>query len=490
MSRLLSLSILLSLSLCVTALADLHDPNNRADYLILTTSELIQDNPWITQLADWRNQHGRVSMVVPTEDVWAEFGDGSPLDTTLKDFLHYARRNWQAPQLRDVFIVGFHDVVPSHVEPDSYRVHYPDSTYYLHITYLTDLFYATDPESTNHIPVLAIGRLPWSPTQSPSLWDYFAKVVAYETADTAAWQTRVHLIADYDDAFFSFWEDFCEPLAQLVPEDWIIERDYPDFEEGHPWHGDREEILENLQSGSYLVAYMGHGTGNIWSHRLALEPPDFVSLTNGNRLPIITTTTIYDIYDSGVGGIPATLLANPNGGAIAYFGCSWNVWVSAGRSFRLILVEHATSDSVETLGELWRQTEEEFIQQYGISGESYRHTAFTCLLLGDPGLRLPERVSAVSSDIPTIPADMCLEGNYPNPFNSATTITFRLSHATKISLKIYDVLGREVATLYDGFHAAGSHTVSWDATGAPSGLYFCRMEAPGFAQTRKMLLIK
>lgn len=482
MSRLLSLSLLLSLLLCATALADLHDPNNRADYLIVTTDELIQDNPWITQLADWRDQHGRVSMVVPTEDVWTEFGDGSPSDTVLKEFFHYARQHWAAPQLRDVFIIGFHDVVPSHVESDDFP---------FDIVYLSDLFYATDPESADHIPVFSMGRLPWSPTQSPSLWDYFAKVVAYETAEMAPWQTRVHLIADYGDSYFTFWQD-CELFASVVPGNFTVERDYLTFPPEEPWHGDREEILENFLEGSYLASYWGAGTGDLWSGGLnQLVPADFEALTNEDRLPIAIGVNLDISYDDfELGGISAALIANQYGGAIAYFGWSLLAWYEAGRSFRLVLFEQATSDSVQTLGEIWRQTEKEYIQEWGVSSEPHRQMAFGCMLLGDPGLRLPGSVSPVNEHGPTLPDDFCLEANYPNPFNSTTKIIFRLSHATKISLRIYDVLGREVATLADGFSEARSHSISWDATGAPSGLYFCRMEAPGFAQIRKMLLIK
>jgi hypothetical protein len=481
MSRCPHLSILLSLILVsATAFADLHDPDNSADYLIVTTSELIEEYPWITQLADWRNQHGRVSMVVPVEDVWNEFGDGNPSDTVLKEFLHYARRNWQPPELRDVFIIGFHDVVPSHVESDDFP---------WDMVYLSDLFYATDPESTNYMPVLSIGRLPWSPGQSPALWNYLAKVVAYESAGTAPWQIRVHLIADHGDSYFTFWQD-CELFAGVVSDCCSVERDYLDFPVGDPWHGDRDEILENFQAGSYLLSFWGPGDGGTWSS-LDLNSTDFAALTNEDRLPIAVGAHLDISYDDfELGGIPAALIANPDGGAIGYFGWSLTAWYEAGRSFRLALVEQATSDSAQTLGEIWRRTVEEYIQEWGVSSGPCRQMAFGCVLLGDPGLRLPGSVSPVYEDTPTLPIDFCLEGNYPNPFNSSTKISFRVSHATRMSLKIYDVLGREVATLVDGSVVAGSHIFSWNATATSSGIYFCRMEASGFAQTRKMVLIK
>jgi hypothetical protein len=59
-----------------------------------------------------------------------------------------------------------------------------------------------------------------------------------------------------------------------------------------------------------------------------------------------------------------------------------------------------------------------------------------------------------------------------------------------VSLRVFDLLGREVATLVQGTIPAGSYTIAWDAADFPSGIYFCRMEAADFVQTRKMLLVK
>jgi photosystem II stability/assembly factor-like uncharacterized protein len=80
--------------------------------------------------------------------------------------------------------------------------------------------------------------------------------------------------------------------------------------------------------------------------------------------------------------------------------------------------------------------------------------------------------------------------NFPNPFNPATTICFQLSAISWISVKVYDVLGREVATLVDELHLPGTYSVRWDASDLPSGVYFCRMRAGSFVETKKLLLLK
>jgi hypothetical protein len=85
-----------------------------------------------------------------------------------------------------------------------------------------------------------------------------------------------------------------------------------------------------------------------------------------------------------------------------------------------------------------------------------------------------------------LPTKYQLEQNHPNPFNPSTTINFALPKASAVTLKVYDMLGREVATLVNGELQAGFHKVLFDAKDLPSGLYFYRIQAEGFAQTRKL----
>jgi hypothetical protein len=79
---------------------------------------------------------------------------------------------------------------------------------------------------------------------------------------------------------------------------------------------------------------------------------------------------------------------------------------------------------------------------------------------------------------------------YPNPFNPSTTIEFSLPHADYVTLKVYNVLGEEVALLIEGDHALGTFKVTWDASGLPSDVYFYRLTAGEHAQTKKMVLLK
>jgi len=91
---------------------------------------------------------------------------------------------------------------------------------------------------------------------------------------------------------------------------------------------------------------------------------------------------------------------------------------------------------------------------------------------------------------PSGPTAFQLEQSYPNPFNPATSIRYTLASGERITLKVYDLLGREVASLVDGFQAAGSHVVIFSGERLPSGVYFYRLQSQTLNATKKMLLLK
>lgn len=88
------------------------------------------------------------------------------------------------------------------------------------------------------------------------------------------------------------------------------------------------------------------------------------------------------------------------------------------------------------------------------------------------------------------PVEYALLGNYPNPFNPATTISYTLPQDGRVSIKVFDVLGREVAELINGFSSAGKHNVVWDGTNFASGIYFYSITFGNQTLNKKMLLMK
>jgi S-formylglutathione hydrolase FrmB len=89
-----------------------------------------------------------------------------------------------------------------------------------------------------------------------------------------------------------------------------------------------------------------------------------------------------------------------------------------------------------------------------------------------------------------LPTQITLRQNYPNPFNSSTRIEFFLPRAGEVELSIFDLLGRETVQLANGSLPAGNHTINWNASSLPSGIYFCRLSFAGQSQVRRMVLLR
>ena len=86
--------------------------------------------------------------------------------------------------------------------------------------------------------------------------------------------------------------------------------------------------------------------------------------------------------------------------------------------------------------------------------------------------------------------DYALEQNYPNPFNHTTTITYQLPNDGNVTLKVYDMLGQEIATLVNGYKTSGRYSVNFNAGNLSSGVYIYQLRVNDFSSTRKLLLLK
>ncbi len=98
-------------------------------------------------------------------------------------------------------------------------------------------------------------------------------------------------------------------------------------------------------------------------------------------------------------------------------------------------------------------------------------------------------------DTDVLPTDFGLEQNYPNPFNPNTTFDFALPRQSAVQIDIFNVLGQKIKTLADGEYEAGHYSVNWDGTddigsSAATGIYFYRMNAGDFQDTKKLMLLK
>ena len=97
---------------------------------------------------------------------------------------------------------------------------------------------------------------------------------------------------------------------------------------------------------------------------------------------------------------------------------------------------------------------------------------------------------ATGTEVAKVPTRFILEQNYPNPFNPTTTIAYALPVASEVSLIVYDVLGRAIATLVDTRQLAGRHEAAFDASRLPSGMYVYRLQAGSFSATKRLVVLR
>jgi len=98
-------------------------------------------------------------------------------------------------------------------------------------------------------------------------------------------------------------------------------------------------------------------------------------------------------------------------------------------------------------------------------------------------------VVSVPTEVST-PGSFALENNYPNPFNPISNIQFRIAQWGMVELAVFDMLGRQVATLVNEPKSPGVYIVQWDASGVGSGVYFYRLRTGSVMQTRKMVALQ
>lgn len=99
-------------------------------------------------------------------------------------------------------------------------------------------------------------------------------------------------------------------------------------------------------------------------------------------------------------------------------------------------------------------------------------------------------ITGVTEREPGVPTNFALHANYPNPFNPSTTISYDIANAANVSLNVYDITGKEVATLFNGYQAAGKYKVEFNASILASGLYLMKLQAGEFVTTQKIMLSK
>ncbi len=350
--------------------SNLQTSRNMADYLIITTGELMSA---AQPLASYRGLQGMKTMVVNLDDIMNEFNFGISSPEAIRQFLTYAYHNWRkAP--RYVLLAGagtwdYRDnlgaggnLIPPALVPTSYGLSTSDN-------HLADV-------DGDHVPDMAIGRLPVLTPQE--LQDVIGKIKTFESAAG----NKVILLADRPDDGGDFSSD-SEAIAGLFPPGYILEKVY--LGEYASADTARQTLFNDINGGAVFFNYIGHASPDMFSAEGLLTSDDMDALINGSGLPVITamTCTAGEFAIPGYPSMSQLMVLKSDGGAIAF-------WSSTGLSdnSEASILDREFYNAVflskkRTLGDAVLQA----FAKYRTSG-SMPFMADVYTILGDPALRI------------------------------------------------------------------------------------------------------
>ena len=223
--------------------------------------------------------------------------------------------------------------------------------------------------------------------------------------------------------------------------------------------------LINILKDSSLIDGIG-----VQAHRFSLESTDTAVISNNLRRLGATGLPVY-VSELDLGNVGDTGTPNDNTQLQLYQKIFPVLWKSPA-------VKGVTLWGYKE-GEMWQTT------CYLVQADNKWRPAMTWL-----AQYVKDHPTGVERTVSTIPANYKLDQNFPNPFNPSTKIRYSIAKASRVTLKIYDILGREVQTLVNEMQAPGQYTLTFNAQNLASGIYFYRLSAGNFSEVKKLMLLK
>ncbi len=450
----------------------LRDTTNHADYIVIAPATYF---PVAKELAAFRGANsGFSTMVIDIDSILVQFGQSTSPDTALKNFIQYSLDRWQGrPQF--FVLAGNVNSIPSHLVKETLYEQGNQDT-----LIARDQWYVQPLTTDGAIHFNAcLGRFPaWDSAGFATMVD---KTIQYENDSMHPWYNKAIAVADYWWADGNIFEYDSKTLQLHMDSLWTdtvtvhIRTDSPNYI-------DSTGFLSLWNEGAALIAYTGHANDYQLSHYRYFTTWSVDSLTNSNGLPVcIFGGCDLNFNTEPIHSISTHLLEHEGGGAVAVIASSGLMYEYSAQMFYQSLYSALIKNPDVPLGKVYEQA-----MLGGSWGVTDRFT-----FLGDPALTVKH--SARSTEVATpniVPTSYTLEQNFPNPFNPTTVIRYAIPANTRVTLKVYDILGRELQTLVDEHQNIGSHSVVFHAGHLSSGVYLYQLRAGSFVETKKLVLVK
>jgi len=358
----------------------------------------------------------------------------------------------------------------------NFKIYFPTTqAYYFSDFHYNNSIYETDSTLINFYT----GRIPVKNTFE--LENYLTKVIDYEDNNSiGSWMNNVLFICE-DDPFFGFLEaalEVSEHFPSFIRSYFISESDTSIY------YGNLDSIYNSINNrGGSVLLFEGHVTDSGFAYPNWIGKYDLNNLTNEHKYFLtFFASSQFAIIDTNT-NFTSELMFLSNAGSIGGIAFAGPAFWGTGVEFQKYWVDRLFNSEVQSLGQA--------VLSFLPSSSTNWYMKQITNLWADPSLKLKYDptvdVEEIENEIPTVYA---LYQNYPNPFNPGTKIGFRIAGRGFVSLKVYDLLGRVIATLVNEDKPAGIYEVEFDASSLTSSIYFYQLKAGNFIETRKMILMK